>query len=131
MNTCLIVDPNPVMRGAFKTLLTPYKFAVREVSSGVEALKECLWDLPDFILLSSAMPDMDGLEFLRNLRDTECGRRAVVLFCSANSSTEDLGLAIYKGAEECLMKPFDADVLDFKLRQIGALPPYGTLDMAA
>lgn len=77
------------------------------------------------------MPDMDGLEFLGNLRATESGRRVAVLFCSANSNAEALGQAIDKGAEECLMKPFDADLLDFKLRQIGALPPYDALDMAA
>jgi two-component system chemotaxis response regulator CheY len=119
------------MRNAFQTLLAPYHFKVHEVASGREAMDECQRNIPDFILLSSAMPDMDGLEFLRNLRDTESGRRVVVLFCSANSSAEDLGQAIYKGAEECLMKPFDADLLDYKLRQIGALPPYDALDMAA
>ena len=94
-------------------------------------MEECERDLPDFIFLSSTMPDMDGLEFLRRFQNIKDAGRTVILFCSANASSEDLGMAIHKGAGECLMKPFDADLLDFKLRQIGALPPYDALDMAA
>jgi len=131
MKNCLIVDPSPTMRAAYRTLLAPYDFDIREVDNGTGAMCECARDLPDFILLNSAMPDMDGLEFLRNLRKTAHGRQAVVLFCSANRNAADIGLAIYKGAGECLLKPFDADLLEFKLRQIGALPPIDALEMAA
>ncbi len=131
MKSGLIVDPCPSMRVACQTLLAHYDFDVRAVDNGAEAIRQCRINPPDFILLSSVMPDMGGLEFLCNLRQSERGRRAAVLFCSANRSAAAMGLAIYKGAGECLIKPFDADLLDFKLRQIGALPPFDALNMAA
>lgn len=80
----------------------------------------CQQNMPDLILVDHLMPKVDGLEFLKRLNKTRGGGRPVVLFCSGESDAGALGSALWQGAAECLIKPFDADLLDFKLRQVGA-----------
>ncbi len=131
MKTCLIVEPSPPMRAAFKALLARYPFEVSEAENGRDAMHLCHDNMPGFILLNSAMPDMDGHEFMRDLRRMPRGHEAVILYCPASPDAGDVVMAMQRGAGEYLVKPFDADLLDFKLRQIGALAPDGTQDMAA
>ncbi len=129
--TCLIIEPVPPMRAAFRALLSRYSFEIGEAENGRDAIRACRRNMPDFILLNPAMPDMDGHEFMCNLRRIPQGHDAVILYCPASPDADDVAMAMQKGAGEYLVKPFDADMLDFKLRQIGALPPDGTRDMAA
>ncbi len=77
--------------------------------------------MPDVILLDSDTPKMSGLEFLSRLRRTERGRKPVVLYCAAGHDAGRIGQAILRGASECLVKPFDVELLDFKLHQSGAV----------
>ena len=119
------------MRAAFMALLSRYPFAVSMAETGMGAINSCRRNMPDFILLNPALPDMNGHEFICNLRRMPQGREAVILYCPAGADADDVVMAIQRGAGEYLVKPFDADLLDFKLRQIGALAPDGARDMAA
>jgi len=82
----------------------------------------CRQDMPDIILVDHFIPKVDGLEFLQKLKKTRGGTRPVVLFCSGQGDTAALGRALWQGASECLVKPFDADLLNFKLHQVGVIP---------
>lgn len=98
-----------------------FGFRIATAVDGDEALSLCRASMPDLILLDHVMPRMDGLEFLKRLQRMRGGDRPVVLFCSGQSDSETLSTAIWEGAAECLVKPFDAELLAFKLQQVGVV----------
>lgn len=120
MKKCLIVDDSREDRQIAARYLRKFGFQVKHARDGDEALGMCQQNMPDVILVDHLMPKVDGLEFLKRLNKTRGGGRPVVLFCSGESDAGALGSALWQGAAECLIKPFDADLLDFKLRQVGA-----------
>lgn len=119
--TCLIVDDDNDTRDRFRNLLDRHRFNIRQVHDGVEALAVCRRAMPDVILVDSSVPKTGGLKFLRHLRRTTKGKLPVVLFCARSHDVRQLGAAIAGGASECLLKPFDDELLDFKLHQSGAV----------
>jgi two-component system chemotaxis response regulator CheY len=61
------------------------------------------------------------MEFLSVLRSEEEGKRPVVVFCTTENDMAHIRAAIDAGADEYIMKPFDRDVIEAKLIQVGAL----------
>ena len=86
---------------------------------GQEALDACEQSMPDLILLDWNMPVMNGLDFLRALRREEGGDKPVVVFCSTENDAEHIGEAMRSGANEYIMKPFDADIIESKFAEVG------------
>lgn len=121
MKKCLIVDDSREDRQIAARYLRKFGFHVKHARNGDEALDMCQRNMPDVILVDHYMPRVNGLEFLKRLGKTRGGGRPVVLFCSADGDAGALGTALWQGASECLIKPFDADLLDFKLQQVGVL----------
>ena len=110
MKTCLIVDDSRVVRKVAARIIQDLKFDVREAGDGAEALKACRENMPDAVLLDWNMPVMNGLDFLRALRREEGGKKPLVVFCSIENDAEHINEAIRSGADEFIMKPFDADI---------------------
>ena len=121
MKTCLIVDDSKMIRRVAGRILKDLKFNAREAGNGSEALTACENDMPDAILLDWNMPVMDGINFLKTLRDVPGGERPVVVFCSAERSVEKITQALEAGADEYIMKPFDSDIIESKFIEAGIL----------
>lgn len=66
---------------------------------------------PDLVLTNFQMPGADGLEVLRELRESSDSRETPVIFTTANNSHSVRQRALAKGADACLMKPFTTDTL--------------------
>ncbi len=96
-------------------------FLTEEAEDGVQALAACQANMPDVILLDWHMPNMNGIEFLRALRQAEGGSAPVVVFCTTENDLERIHEAIRAGANEFIMKPFDADIIESKFTQVGVL----------
>jgi two-component system chemotaxis response regulator CheY len=64
---------------------------------------------------------MDGLQFLRALRATPGGNTPIVLFCTTETEMTKIQQAIEAGANEYIMKPFDSEIVESKLLQVGLL----------
>ena len=122
MKTCLVVDDSRVIRKVARRILEELGFDVAEAADGMEAMAWCRTEMPDAILLDWNMPLMDGLEFLRQLRQTPDGDQPVVIFCTVENDIEHIALAIESGADEYIMKPFDGDILEVKLTEAGVYP---------
>ncbi|WP_270938467.1 response regulator [Falsiroseomonas oryzae] len=118
---CLVVDDSRVVRKAARRLLEGFGFAVREAEDGAQALAACREALPDFVLLDWNMPVMDGLSFLRAARAEHGAERPVVMLCTTENTQEKILQALEAGAQEYVMKPFDAEILGGKLTQLGLL----------
>jgi two-component system chemotaxis response regulator CheY len=121
MKSCLIVDDSKVIRMVAGRILRDLNFETAEAEDGRVALDYCIEKLPDAILLDWNMPNMDGIEFLRELRKLPGGDRPVVVFCSTENDIDHIQQAILAGANEYIMKPFDSEIMKAKLAQVGLL----------
>lgn len=117
--TCLVVDDSRVVRMVARRILEAHGFAVREAADGQIALSECRARMPDVVLLDWNMPVMDGITFLRALRQEFGPGNPPVVFCTTESDMRFVEEAIEAGAQEYIMKPFDAEILMGKFGQIG------------
>jgi two-component system chemotaxis response regulator CheY len=118
---CLVVDDSRVVRKVARRILEDLRFEVAEAGDGVEALAWVRTALPDVILLDWNMPVMNGLEFLRRLREERGGDHPKVVFCSVENDLDRIREALASGADEYIMKPFDGDIVASKLALVGAL----------
>lgn len=119
--SCLVVDDSRVVRKVARRILEANGCTVAEAGDGQEALVACRAALPDFVLLDWNMPVMDGLTFLRALREEFGPDIPPVVFCTTENDMAHIELAITSGAQEYIMKPFDEDILVGKLGQAGLL----------
>ena len=119
MRNCLIVDARNGTRAVVHHFLAQRRFDVTAVSSAEEALDVCRKTMPDIIVYDDSADEEGGAAFLRRIRRCGRGIRPVVLYCSDNSDPESLSALILEGASEFLIKPFDDELLEFKLLQSG------------
>jgi two-component system chemotaxis response regulator CheY len=118
---CLIVDDSKVIRAVTRKIMEELNFETVEAADGAEALDRCREAMPDAILLDWNMPRMDGLAFLGNLRQMEGGQSPVVVFCTTENGIDKIASALAQGANEYIMKPFDSEIIQSKLQQVGLL----------
>lgn len=116
----LVVDDQPVNRRVIQGLLRPYQVEIHAASSGQEALEKLTQVWPDLILMDHMMPDMDGMEVTRRIR--EMGQRdpyfAVVpiLALTANAMKGARENFLANGFQDFISKPVELAVLDEALR---------------
>jgi len=121
MKTCLVVDNSKMIRRVAGRILNDLKFNTEEAENGLEALNACRGKMPDAILLDWNMPVMDGLTFLKTLRQEPGGDAPVILFCTSERDVSKISEALSAGADEYIMKPFDSDIIGSKFFQAGLL----------
>ncbi len=119
MKTCLVVDDSRVIRKVARRILEDLSFDIVEAADGAEALAYCRATMPDAILLDWNMPVMNGIEFLRQLRQEPGGEAPVVVFCTTENDLSHITEAITAGANEYIMKPFDGDIIEAKFAEVG------------
>lgn len=115
---CLVVDDSAMVRKVAGKMLRGLEMEVDEACDGQVALEKCLRSMPETILLDWNMPVMNGIEFLRSLRQLKGGEYPRVVFCTTNSEVEHLRQAFDAGADEYIMKPFDAVTLQSKVLRV-------------
>ncbi len=105
----LIVDDHPANLRLLSQILTDRGYNVRAVRSGAHALAAVQAAPPDLILLDILMPDMDGYEVCRRLKEDERTRDIPVLFISALGEIRDKVRAFTAGGADYVTKPFQAE----------------------
>ncbi|MEL7482473.1 MAG: response regulator [Pseudomonadota bacterium] len=121
MKRCLIVDDSRVVRKVAARIIRDLEFEIVEAGDGAEALDMCRSGMPDAILLDWNMPVMNGLDFLRALRREPEGSKPVVVFCSSENDANHIAEAVRTGANEVVMKPFDAEIIEAKFTEAGLI----------
>lgn len=119
--TCLVVDDSRVVRKVARRILESHGYTVSEAENGEDALDACRRNLPRCVLLDWNMPVMNGLAFLKALREEFGPGRPTVIFCTTQNEVAQMAAAMESGAQEYIMKPFDAAILTGKFAQIGLL----------
>jgi two-component system, OmpR family, response regulator len=105
----LVVDDEENIAFLVRSALTLAGFEVRSEGSGRAALEASGMFDPDAVVLDIGLPDYDGFELLRRLRDRGC--RAPVLFLTARGTTEDKVRGLTAGGDDYIVKPFALEEL--------------------
>jgi len=107
----LIVDDDELVLIALEELLKPQGYEVRAVSSGSSALNALEQNGFDLLLLDIIMPEMDGLELCRKIRERENYQETPIVFLTAKSREEDRTQGLEAGANLFLSKPISPEKL--------------------
>ncbi len=112
----LIVDDDRSLREALRRALVLGGYDTVSAANGREALAQAADSAPDALVLDIGLPDVDGLEVCRRLR--EDGNRVPVLMLTARDAIEDRIDGLDAGADDYLVKPFDVGELKARLRAL-------------
>jgi two-component system KDP operon response regulator KdpE len=116
MTHLLVVEDEPDLLSMLILNLTSRGFQVSSATDGATALRRAAEQHPDLVLLDLGLPDIDGLDVIRQLQVDEPTLPIVVL--SARSSSNDIVLALDLGATDYVTKPFEMVQL---LARVGAI----------
>lgn len=98
-------------------MVTPHGHTVvAEAENGVEAVRKYMECKPDVVLLDITMPQMDGLNALKRIREQDPS--AKVVMCSAMGQQAMVAQAIQNGAKDFVVKPFQEDRLAAAIERV-------------
>jgi two-component system KDP operon response regulator KdpE len=109
----LVVDDEASIRRFLRVTLTSQSYAVLEADSGKEALARATEDKPDIVILDLGLPDIDGIEVTRLLREWT---QMPIIILSVRGAENDKIAALDAGADDYLTKPFGVGELLARLR---------------
>jgi two-component system, OmpR family, KDP operon response regulator KdpE len=118
----LIIDDEKQIRRMLHTALSGHNYHVIEASTGIEGLEIAANEHPEIILLDLGLPDLDGVEVTRRLREWT---DTPIIILSVREREQDKVLALDAGAEDYLTKPFGMSELLARIRVI--LRHYGNV----
>ena len=119
----LVVDDSRAMRSIIGKFLRELGFEVHEAASGLQALVDIRTiDGLSLVLVDWNMPEMDGCEFLRKVRNEPAFHDVPIMMVTTESEMQQVAVALEAGANEYLMKPFDKQGLLEKLLLLGVDP---------
>jgi two-component system KDP operon response regulator KdpE len=109
----LVIDDEPQIQRAIRTILTEKGFRVSTASRGEEGLTLAASTEPDIVILDLGLPDMDGVEVCTRLREWT---QIPIIILSVRDSERDKVAALDKGADDYLTKPFGIEELLARVR---------------
>ena len=109
----LVVDDEPQILRAIRTILTEKQFRVTTANHGEEGLTLAATTEPDLIILDLGLPDMDGVEVCTRLREWT---QIPIIILSVRDSERDKVAALDMGADDYLTKPFGIEELLARVR---------------
>jgi len=115
----LVVDDFSTMRRIVRNLLKELGFSnVYEAEDGVDALRKLRAETFNFVVSDWNMPNMTGIDLLREIRKDASLKHLPVLMVTAEAKRENIIEAAQAGASGYVVKPFTAVTLDEKLQKI-------------
>ncbi len=114
----LVVDDKTENRMVLNDLLTPLGFIVAEAIDGYDCLTQAQSFEPDLILLDMVMPQLDGHETTKQLRQLPMFQKTAIIMVSASVFNQDRSLSIAVGCNDFIAKPIDPDTLFYTMRSL-------------
>ena len=109
----LVIDDEPQILRAVRTILTAKQFRVTTAARGEEGLTLAAAQAPDVIILDLSLPDIDGIEVCRRLREWT---QVPIIVLSVRDTEKDKVAALDRGADDYLTKPFSIEELLARIR---------------
>lgn len=120
----LVVDDHSLLRTGVANIINqePGLEVVAEAANGLEAIAAFLTHRPDVVLMDLRMPEMEGVEAVRRIREIDPQARVVVL--TTYDADEDIARALQAGAKAYILKDIAADALVARVRDVLAGKTY-------
>ena len=109
----LLIDDEPQILRALKTILTANFFRVMAATNGEQGMALAVAQPPDLIILDLTLPDMDGIQVCEQIREWS---RVPIIVLSVRDSEKDKVAVLDKGADDYLTKPFGIEELLARIR---------------
>ncbi|MEQ1946135.1 MAG: response regulator [Bryobacteraceae bacterium] len=122
MSKAMVIDDSRVIRMILTGILGELGYEVCQAANGKEALQKAEHN-PDvsLFLVDWNMPEMNGLEFVQHLRRDKRFAATPLMMVTTETEIHQMMRALEAGANEYVMKPFTKDMIEDKLRMIGAV----------
>jgi CheY-like chemotaxis protein len=121
----LIADDEPELVDLVRMVLQMEGYEVVGAGDGLEAIKRARYDLPDLILLDVNMPKMNGLNVLEHLKGDPLTVEVPVIMLSVVTTYPEVRMALQRGADAYLPKPFELKALTRMVGRVLATDPEG------
>jgi two-component system, OmpR family, KDP operon response regulator KdpE len=109
----LIIDDEPQILRALKTILSANHFRVVSATNGEQGMALAVAHAPDMIILDLTLPDIDGITLCEQIREWS---RVPIIILSVRDNEKDKVAALDKGADDYLTKPFGIEELLARIR---------------
>lgn len=111
----LIIDDEIQIRRLLRVSFESSNYSVEEAPNGKEGIKLLSLVQPDFVVLDLGLPDIDGLEVLKNIRSWS---DVPIIILSVKNDEETIITALDNGANDYIIKPFNVGVLFARIRAV-------------
>ncbi len=111
----LVVEDDPPARDLLEAILADDGYDVCAVADGPDALTAALTFQPDLALIDAGLPRLNGVEVARRLRQVD---NLGIIFVTGAGSAEDIHGGFKIGADDYIVKPFDAEELSWRVRAV-------------
>jgi len=112
----LIAEDDQVSRRLLEVTLERMDYEVESTENGVQALEGLIKpDAPRLAILDWMMPEMDGVDVCRRIREMEFDKYIYIIFLTAKGQKKDIVTGLEAGADDYLIKPFDPHELRSRL----------------
>ncbi len=111
----LTVDDDQQIRTVVKSILEVEGWLVEEAKTGEEAVKVFSQKIPDVVLIDAVLPDMDGFDLCRTIRQNS---DVPIMIVTARADIQDVVAGLESGADDYLTKPFAPKELSARIRAL-------------
>lgn len=112
----LVAEDDVTSRTMLERLLSKWGHKVAATANGKEAWEEYQRELPDLAVLDWMMPEMDGLELCRRMRESEGAEYVYIILLTIRDQKEDVVRGLESGANDYITKPFNNAELRSRIR---------------
>ena len=116
--TVLVVDDDDTVLSVVEAMLEKNGFKALKASNGTDGLKAANDAKPDAIVLDRKMPDIDGNDVLKNLKENPATQNIPVLMLTGERAISEVSSSLTLGAMDYIVKPFDQENFLMRLRHI-------------
>src|SRR5512136_2436236 len=110
--TVLYIEDDPDLASMLPMYLRAKGYRVLVAMNGTDGLRFAQAEAPDLILLDVMLPDIDGHEVFRRLKDNPATRDALVMFLTQKGTRDDVIAGLEIGADDYVSKPFNIEELE-------------------
>ncbi len=118
----LVVDDSATVRKFVATALSLKGFRVMTASDGLEALEKMPQETVDLVITDLNMPDMDGFEFIKSLRETSQYQELPIVILSSMTDDRHKNHGLSLGAHSFLEKPFSVEEVQQEVSKLLKIP---------
>jgi CheY-like chemotaxis protein len=130
----LVADDHPTNRLLLISQVNALGYAAESADNGVEALNKWKTGRFSIVITDCDMPEMDGYDLARNIRNLEAGsdrKRTPIIACTANALDGEAEVCLAVGMDDCLVKPVDLSQILLKLDHWLPIPKQSAVDSAS